>query len=196
MTSLPERLRQETRLLHQQTEQLFYTEALQNATLTVAQYEHLLRTHLVFHQDLETAIDQHSDFFRDYEPLTRKKTPWLLADLDYLNSPKPAPMANLFIDWSPIALLGAAYVGEGSMLGGTVIWKLLQNNKAIEPLLAQTRFYQGYGSATGNYWRNFGSFLTRNGSATPDVVIEAAKQAFVTYQQIFEQTEPVRLLNE
>jgi len=193
MTSLPERLRHETRSLHEQTEQLFYIEELQNGTLSVSQYEHLLHTHLVFHQALEAAIDQYADFFQDYEPLSRKKTPWLLADLDYLDTPIPALMPELFADWSAVDLLGAVYVGEGSMLGGTVIWKLLQQNKAIEPLLKQSRFYLGYESATGNYWRRFGSFLLEKGTAKPDEVIEAAQKAFLTYQHIFKQTEPVSI---
>ncbi|RYF49941.1 MAG: heme oxygenase, partial [Cytophagaceae bacterium] len=84
MTNLLERLRQETRPLHEQTEQLFYTEALRNGTLSASEYSHLLRTHLVFHQALERAIDRNDEFFREYEPAVRRKTPWLLADLTQL----------------------------------------------------------------------------------------------------------------
>lgn len=187
MTPLLERLRAETRPLHEQTEQLFYTEALQNGTLSVDEYIHLLRTHFVFHQALEEAISRHSDFFRNYALETRRKTPWLLADLKNLNV-VPAPrMPELFAGWSPVELLGAAYVGEGSMLGGTVIWKLLQKNEAIFPPLANAQFYKGYGPSTGSYWRNFGAFLTKQGAQQPDNVVDAAKQAFVDYQAVFQQ---------
>ena len=183
--TLLERLRAETRPQHEQTEQLFYTEALQNGTLSVDEYVHLLRTHLIYHQALEEAISYHPDFFRDYALETRRKTPWLLADLTNLNVVPTPVMPELFAGWSPIALLGAAYVGEGSMLGGTVIWKLLQKNEAIRPLLAHAQFYQGYGPSLGNYWRNFGAFLTGQGAQQPDNVVAAAQQAFVDYQAIF-----------
>ncbi|GAB4022139.1 hypothetical protein GCM10028808_69050 [Spirosoma migulaei] len=185
MTTLPERLRHDTRLLHEQTEQLFYTEALQHGTLSVEEYTHLLRTHFTFHQALEAAIDRHPVFFREYEPETRRKTPWLLDDLVHLNESVPQNMPELFMDWSPVSLLGAAYVGEGSMLGGTVIWRLLQNNPAIQPLLSHARFYRGYGPATGSQWKRFGAFLTHEGEAHPDEVISAAAQAFINYQTIF-----------
>lgn len=187
MSALPDRLRQETRSAHEQTEQLFYTEALQNGTLTVDQYKHLLRTHLLFHRALETAIEQHPHFFRDYQLETRRKAPWLLADLMALHEPLPQPDSTLLTNWSPIALLGAAYVGEGSMLGGTVIGRLLQKNPAIQPLLTHARFYQGYGSATGSQWKTFLSFLTRQSETQADEVVTAARQAFVDYQTVFRQ---------
>ncbi|GAB3779938.1 hypothetical protein GCM10028818_31280 [Spirosoma horti] len=190
MTNLLARLREETRPLHEQTEQLFYTEALRNGTLSVTEYSHLLRTHLVFHQALETAIDRNHEFFHDYEPEVRRKTPWLLADLAHLPEVLPVPMPELFDAWSPVSLLGAAYVGEGSMLGGTVICRLLQQNEAIRPFMAQGRFYQGYGSALGSNWKNFGVFLTKQGTLHADAVVAAADETFKAYQSIFLATRP------
>ncbi|GAB3943377.1 hypothetical protein GCM10028805_09530 [Spirosoma harenae] len=184
--TLLERLRAETRPQHEQTEALFYTEALQNGTLSADEYSHLLRTHLTFHQALETAIERHPDFFQDYELDSRRKTQWLLDDLAHLNESLPDLQPELFVEWSPMALLGAAYVSEGSMLGGTVIGRLLQKNPAIQPLLSHARFYQGYGQLTGINWKNFGAFATRQGEAHADEVVAAAKQAFTDYQAIFE----------
>lgn len=188
MTSILDRLRQETRPVHQQTEQLFYTGPLQAGTLMACEYRHLLRTHLVFHQALEAAIDRQPAFFRAYDLPVRQKTPWLLADLSQLTEPLPPAMPELFGNWSPVMLLGAAYVGEGSMLGGSVVWKLLQQNPAVLPLLDQARFYQGYGPATGRYWQAFGSFLTLQAGTDADAVVEAAQQTFGIYQTIFRQT--------
>ncbi|SOD78258.1 biliverdin-producing heme oxygenase [Spirosoma fluviale] len=185
MSNLLERLRYETRPAHEQTEQLFYTEALQNGTLSVVEYTHLLRTHFVFHQALESAIDRHPNFFLDYQSERRKKTAWLMADLNYLGEPLPAPMTNLFADWSTVALLGAAYVGEGSMLGGTVIGRLLQKNATLQPVMEHARFYGGYGPETGKYWRTFGDFLTENGTPYADEVVDAASRTFILYQTVF-----------
>lgn len=171
--------------MHEQTENLFYTEALQNGTLTVDEYRHLLQTHLTFHQALEAAIDRHPDFFQEYEPATRQKTSWLQNDLESLNDPRPQARPNLFADWLPASLLGAAYVGEGSMLGGTVIWRMLQKNPAIQPLLTSARFYQGYGTETGANWKRFGAFALQQGEPQADDVVAGAKNAFAEYQAIF-----------
>ena len=192
MTNLLERLRQETRPLHEQTEQLFYTEALRNGTLSASEYYHLLRTHLVFHQSLERAIDRNDEFFREYEPDVRRKAYWLLADLAYVKQDQSVRLPELFTDWSPVALLGAAYVGEGSMLGGTVIGRMLQQNEVVKPLLAQGgRFYQGYGPALGSNWKKFGAFLTQYGTPHAEEVVAAADETFRAYQSIFWATRPV-----
>ena len=190
---LLERLRAETHLQHEQTEQLFYTQALQNGTLTVDEYRHLLRTHWQYHQALEAAIDRFPDFFRDYVPEDRRKTIWLQHDLAILNEPLLQPLPGLFVDWSPLPLLGAAYVGEGSMLGGTVIGRLLQKNLLVQPLATQGRFYGGYGAQIGSLWKRFGVFITQQGAEQPDEVVDAAKQAFATYQTIFGQMRLVPL---
>ncbi|MBD2704212.1 biliverdin-producing heme oxygenase [Spirosoma sp. BT702] len=187
MTSLPERLKSETRPLHEQTEQLLYSESLRSGTLSASQYQHLLRTHLAYHQALETAIDQHPDFFEQYRPDSRRKTPWLLADIGTTLTDTTLP-ANEFTNWSPFALLGAAYVGEGSMLGGKTVWHLLQQSSALASLLPTARFYKGYGADTGQQWRDFGAFLTQQGADKPDEVVEGARQAFLTYQNLFRWT--------
>ena len=184
--SLLERLRTETRPQHEQTEALFYAQSLQAGTLTIHEYSHLLRTHWQYHQALELAIDHFPDFFRDYAPETRRKTAWLQHDLALLNEPLPHPVEP-FADWTPVALLGAAYVGEGSMLGGTVIGRLLQKNPLIQPVAAQARFYGGYGTEIGSQWKRFCTFAMQQGADQPDDVVAAAKQAFSIYQTIFEQ---------
>lgn len=189
MNTLLERLRTETRLAHEQTEQRLYADALQAGTLPADAYGHLLLLHTAFHGALEQAIDQHPDFFGEYEPDRRRKTPWLLADLAQLGLSVPSPQ-NPFAGWSPIQLLGAAYVGEGSMLGGKTVWHYLQQSPALEPLLEQARFYRGYGAETGLNWRTFGAFLTQQGAQVPDVVVEAADRTFRVYHTLFDQIQP------
>ena len=172
--------------MHQQTEQLFYAESLRNGTIALAQYVHLLRTHLAFHQALETAIGLHPDFFQEYDLQTRTKTPWLLADLAQLNEPFQPAISTLFTNWSAIDLLGAVYVGEGSMLGGTVINRLLQQSSSLQTILPiASRFYQGYGTDTGKQWRRCGEFITQRGALHADAVVAAAEQTFGQYQQAF-----------
>jgi heme oxygenase len=190
MMSLLERLRAETRSQHEQTEQLLYSEALRTGTVSVSQYQHLLLTHLAYHSALEEAIDQHPAFFDAYEPHNRRKTDWLLADLTPLSSVPPVSSSDVFADWTPVELLGAAYVGEGSMLGGKTVWHYLQQSSALLPYLENARFYRGYGPETGQKWRAFGLFVTQQGAPQPDDIVQAAGRAFKAYQTLFQRTLP------
>ena len=190
MSRLLEQLRQETRPLHEQTEVLFYGESLRNGTLSTDEYGHLLQTHLAYHQSLEAAIDLFPVFFAHYHPENRRKTPWLLSDLRHFSTAPARTSTDLFTGWSVGALLGAAYVGEGSMLGGTVINRLLRKNSALIPVLGQARFYEGYGSAVGCLWSEFGEFLTEKGTPLATDVVTGAGLAFRLYQKAFAEMAP------
>jgi heme oxygenase len=187
--TLLERLRTDTRSQHEQTEHLLYTEPLRTGTLSVQNYYHLLVTHLAYHRALEQAIDQHPDFFQDYVPDARRKTPWLMADLGSVATDLPS-LTDVFANWTPIQLLGAAYVGEGSMLGGKTVWHYLQQSPALVSLLPAARFYRGYGPDTGQNWKAFGAFITEKGCGHEDEVVDAAGRAFTLYQELFQQTQP------
>lgn len=189
MSTLLTRLREETRTLHEQTEHLLYAEALRSGSLSPDEYRHLLLTHFAYHKALEQAIDQHPAFFQKYEPDRRRKTPWLQADLKYLQLTPLVLSPDVFSNWSPVALLGAAYVSEGSMLGGKTVWHYLQQSPALEPLLQNTRFYRGYGEETGTKWRAFGQFLTEQAADHPDEVIGAAGRAFRAYHTLFRESQ-------
>lgn len=187
--TLAERLRNETRDLHEQTEELLYTEPLKAGTLTPEQYRHLLQVHAVFHRELEAAIDQNPVFFQEYNQTNRRKSPWLDADLADLNVSLPDVNPDLFTDWTPIELLGAAYVGEGSMLGGKVVFHHLQKSPELQPILQNARFYRGYGAEALEKWKAFGAILARQDEASHDVLVEAARRTFLAYHDIFRQTE-------
>ncbi|RYD90434.1 MAG: biliverdin-producing heme oxygenase [Sphingobacteriales bacterium] len=190
MMTLAERLRHETRALHEQTEALLYTEPLRTGTLNPEQYRHLLRAHWMFHQALETAIDQNSVFFQSYDQDDRRKTPWLEADLAELNLSLPDRMPDLFHQWSPVDLLGAAYVGEGSMLGGKAVMHYLQKSPELPLLLANARFYRGYGAEAVNKWKTFGAILAAQDETDHDRIVEAAQRTFLAYHDIFRHTQP------
>ncbi len=188
--TVAERLRHETRASHEQTEDLLYTEPLRTGALNPEQYRHLLRAHWTFHQALEAAIDQNAAFFQSYDQDDRRKTPWLEADLAELNVSLPDTRPDLFQHWPPVDLLGAAYVGEGSMLGGKAVMHYLQKSPELQPLLANARFYRGYGAEALNKWKAFGAILAAQNEAHHDRIIEAAQRAFLAYHDIFRHTQP------
>ncbi|GAB3924704.1 biliverdin-producing heme oxygenase [Larkinella terrae] len=187
--TLAERLRSETRALHEETEELLYTEPLKTGVLTSDQYRHLLQVHAVFHRDLEVAIERNSVFFQEYNQTDRRKSPWLKADLAELAIALPDKQSDLFANWSPVELLGAAYVGEGSMLGGKVVFHHLQKSPDLQPLLQNARFYRGYGAEALEKWKAFGAILAAQKEADHATIIEAAREAFRTYHTIFRQTK-------
>ena len=92
--------------------------------------------------------------------------------------------------WSPVDLLGAAYVGEGSMLGGKAVMHYLQKSPELQPLLANARFYRGYGAEALNKWNAFGTILSAQQEIDHDRIVEAAQRAFLAYHNIFRHTQP------
>lgn len=183
------RLKTDTRPRHQQTETLLYADKLLAGTLARSDYAQLLTIHYRFHQALETAIAGQARFFTDYAADARRKTPWLVTDLDQAGVDLPAPEPGLFTDWTTYQLLGAMYVAEGSMLGGRVIAGALRRTPGLSGLTS--RFFGGYGEQTGPLWKHFGAWLTRRANSHDEQIVEAANRAFGHFQQLAGQTGTV-----
>lgn len=188
MSNVLEQLRENTHSLHEQTEQLLFAESLRGGSLSANEYVQLLLTHFTYHRALETAIDQHTHFFAPYDPDSRKKTSWLQADLTQLQQTLPT-LTPVFANWSTSELLGAAYVGEGSMLGGKTVWHYLQQSPAVLPLLENARFYRGYGAETGQRWKTFVAFLTEQPTDQIEAIVKGARNAFLTYHSLFHEVQ-------
>ncbi|QJD79374.1 biliverdin-producing heme oxygenase [Spirosoma rhododendri] len=191
MNELAALLRTRTRPLHDAVEQLLYTPAMQAGSLTAGQYRHLLRTHYLFHRDLEAAIGRHASQFAGYDPDSRRKTPALLADFHALGETPPTTESVGMQDWLPGALLGAAYVSEGSMLGVTMVGPMLRNNPALAELTDAMHFYAGYGTDTGRNWKAFGQLLADVPGNRYEAVVAGAEAAFRRYQHLFAETKPL-----
>ncbi|WP_234735457.1 biliverdin-producing heme oxygenase [Tellurirhabdus bombi] len=194
--TLPERLKQETREWHERTESLLYSDELRSGELTKAQYLHLLRVHYVFHQALEEALAWEAVFFRNIDLPGRQKTAWLINDLESQSVPLPKTQPDLFDSWSPLELVGAVYVAEGSMLGGKTVLAYLKKNAEVQPLLANARFYQGYGEQTLENWKTLIAFLICQPKEQHDAIVWGAENAFKLYGDVFRQTNSVELTSK
>ncbi len=181
MGEILSQLKEQTRELHEQTEQLFYTDALKDGTLTSNQYKHLLQAHLAFHKALENALST----IEDYPLEERRKAGWIEADLTAIHESPKSAQTSTFADWAMPELLGAAYVAEGSMLGGQVIKRWLQAHPELGSYAGDSQFYGGYGKNTGERWKAFGSYLVDKSTGHEPAIVEGAKKAFMAYQDIF-----------
>lgn len=184
------RLKTDTRARHQQTETVLFADKLGDGTLLPADYAQLLVVHYRFYQALETAVAGQALFFSGYDHEARRKTPWLVTDLNQTGTPLPAPAPDLFTGWTGYQLLGALYVAEGATLGGRVIAAALRRTPGLSNLVLH--FFGGYGEQTGPRWKAFGLYLTNRADGHDSLLVEAADRAFGYFEQLAQEaTVPV-----
>lgn len=124
------------------------------------EYACLLQKYHAFYLALEQFLigrAAQSSGFAEFYCRDRLKTAWLASDLKALDAeldasgdaPLQERLAALFA--SEQRLLGALYVIEGSMLGGSVLAKQFRKRFDLAPEAGLT-FFTGYGSETRGKW--------------------------------------------
>jgi heme oxygenase len=83
-----------------------------------------------------------------------------------------------------IEALGALYVLEGSIMGGSIIVQMLQKGGVNQGV----SFFSGYGEATGMMWGNFIAVLNQNATNEKQEAeaIRAANDTFKHFGYVFE----------
>lgn len=121
-------------------------------------YARYLTRMLGFHRPMERAFSsQELLAATGFDAPARRKQQLLAADLSALESGTDAIDCDALPDITDLAdALGAAYVLEGSTLGGAFILSHLPPSLAALRGKA-TRFLEGYGRDTGRMWRSFTS---------------------------------------
>lgn len=112
----------------------------------------------------------------------RAKRAWLEADLAYFGYDLAAiPRASgdeLPATASRPAILGAAYVLEGSTLGGLMISQHVERTLGLAGGEGY-RFHRSYGPQVGAQWQAFRAELLRASSPENDpVIVQAARETF------------------
>ena len=157
-------LRRETRPLHDRVDALAALDPV-----TPAAYERFLSAMLAAHRPLSSVLDN------------ADQIAWLEADLRALGQdPDDVPAA---LDPPPRWLtdssrLGAAYVIEGSALGGRALLPGVVATLGD----AATRFITGRGEATGARWRDVRARLERERAADHTGAIAAARDVFARFE--------------
>ncbi|WP_298707752.1 biliverdin-producing heme oxygenase [Chitinophaga sp.] len=88
------------------------------------------------------------------------------------------------------AALGAAYVLEGSTLGGIIIAGMISSQLQMQAGKGFS-FFNGYGASTGEMWKKFREYLDNLGEDDRQPAAEAAKNTFLTFKDWAIAYEPI-----
>ena len=155
------------------------------------QYIALLRMFYGFYQPLEGKMDQYltKDKIPDIEE--RRKSAAILQDIRDLGD--ETPMENHVVDTPEIEAwpqaIGAAYVLEGSTVGGMIIAKMISEQLQI-PAQKGFAFFTCYGEALHQMWKNFHVHLNSVEEGNDQsLAANAARQTFLTFTKWADQYE-------
>ena len=177
-TSLRQRLRTETAPSHRALE----TElALMDPEIGLSRYRNYLRAVWRVHRPLEQALTASRSLRSRLPDLPeRLRTDALVADLSALGAEPVDPPELDYLD-GDAALLGAAYVFEGSSLGAL---RLLPHLEACLGLRsAGLDYLRAYGPRTGPLWKAFVAALAQPLSET-DGADRAVASATATFDAV------------
>lgn len=180
---LSEKLRENTKIAHQELEKLLVRKI--RSIQTAGDYLEILVCFSRFFCPLEKAISfQLQNTLPDISK--RRKTEWIEEDINYFQPsysviPTCPAIPEIYKDSQAV---GALYVIEGSTLGGQVICRMVSQRLGISPEKG-FKFFSGYGDTTAEMWGDFKKYVnSRNWTEKEeDEVIDAANQTFDSFKQ-------------
>lgn len=175
------RLRNETSEAHVRLEDEI---KIEDRIQSVDGYRSLLEDFYGFYQPIESALESQSGWGFDIQE--RRKSQWIREDLralglseeeiDALPRCEEIPAVNGLADG-----YGAAYVIEGSTLGGRTITGLLEKSEIPAD---GRRFFRSYEAELGTKWKEFCAAMEAYSSDTnSDHIVEGAKSTFTRMHQ-------------
>jgi heme oxygenase len=188
---LTEVLREQTREQHAQLE------AGNSLPTTEPEYIAQLKTFFGFVEPWERALAQ---ALPEEDPIRagRQKTSWLEEDLDFFGVdaaqrqrlPRATELPSLL---SRLEVLGAAYVLEGSTLGGQIIARHVEQALGLSDGRGY-HYFRSYGADVGRQWQALRAELLQASSIANDpVIVRAARGTFEILQRWFCQRSVARL---
>lgn len=184
MTMMLNKLREETAILHREIEKENLAGLIISNEINLEEYKLLLLQNYLAYAVTEKEIAAHLPSF---EPV---KSTQLFKDLEQLNVTIP-PIEDYIEGYcihNEAEALGAAYVVEGSAMGGMLISKELENCQALSQINEHFFFNGKRQNITG--WKSFcKSLKTKDFSdAEEQQAIKKAKDTFQFFSRIFRNT--------
>jgi heme oxygenase len=177
LENLRERLRQQTRPLHDRLEDSLN---LTRPDWSLAEYRTLLQRFYGFYAPLERRIARVCDPELQRLFADRRKVPSLLQDLAYFHiDAATVPHSTRVPRISSAAdALGAMYVTEGATLGGQLLSRHVERVLSLSDGRGYS-FWSGYGTETGRMWTSFLEVLASR--SCPALDVAAISSAVATF---------------
>lgn len=174
-----ERFKEATKELHQQVEEENLARFIVDHSIDLETYKLLLLQNFLAYQKTEKAIEP---FFGGYQGTKHKQ---LQKDLDQLQVSQEAPDLR-FSCKSAAEAFGAAYVVEGSALGGMVIAKHLHKCPGLSSL-ENHHFFNGDRDNL-KAWNDFKNELSKQDFSEKEELeaIEKARETFRFFREVFQ----------
>ncbi len=175
-----QRLKEETRALHAEVEAQNLARQIMDHSIDLETYKLLLLQNFIAYQATETAIKK---FLPKY---SGKKHKQIEQDLEQLGVSIESPFGiDTFECDSHAEALGAAYVVEGSALGGMLLSKNLQQCRGLDSV-DQHHFFNGDKKSLED-WNSYKTVLEQYkfSEAEENEALEKAKETFRFFQGIF-----------
>ena len=173
-------LKEETRELHEQIEDQNLAKQIMDHSIDLPTYKLLLLQNYIAYRETENEIKKHLPNYSTNKHLQLKR------DLDRLNVSTAIPAKNaIFECHSTAEALGAAYVVEGSALGGMLLAKNLEKCSNLHEV-DQHHFFNGNKENLKD-WNNFKEELENYpfSQAEEAEAIEKAKATFRFFEKVF-----------
>ena len=162
-------LRSGTAAAHRQLEEVSGGDRIMNGTLTLPEYDRLLRWQSDAHARLEPAA---AFALRNYHYRSRRP---LLPQSSLAPLSAPADLSEL---------VGRLYVLEGASLGGSLIHRKLLDNTSLTPR-RPFPFYAWQAEHGIAQWRAFLGAVTQGKGINEDRAVLAAQTAFQTFADLY-----------
>ncbi|MEH3114611.1 biliverdin-producing heme oxygenase [Pedobacter terrae] len=176
-------IKEATKVAHQNLEKqvVLKLKAIRNH----ADYADLLKHFYAYFSHIEETIKPYitESILPDYAQ--RRNSAYIKADILELGSDiSELPYTTVPKIENAVQALGALYVLEGSIMGGSIIVKMLEKvgvSKGVS-------FFSGYGEATGMMWGNFIAVLNNQAKTEQEEeqAITAANETFKHFAHVFE----------
>ncbi|MCP9199936.1 biliverdin-producing heme oxygenase [Gramella sp. GC03-9] len=174
-------LRQATAELHHRLEGENLTGKIMDHSISLEEYKLLIYQNFIAYRSVEKAIS-------GFLPIAEmQKTSQLEKDLKSLGVPVPGEEHDIHFDCKDeMEAIGAAYVLEGSAMGGLMIGKELKNCQ-ISQLISEQHFFSGERSSMAG-WNKFLKFLRSREFDQNQVnkACDKAKETFLLFEQAFD----------
>ncbi|MCB0632350.1 MAG: biliverdin-producing heme oxygenase [Lewinella sp.] len=182
-------LREQTQLLHRQTEALVNGAAIMQGNLSPAQYRELIQKNEFLHRQLEPLLFQLLSQYdlTEFHSFLHPRLTALEADLELL-ALSPASYALSAPQLSNASqTLGGLYVLLGSYLGGRVIHKALRENPHLNQITT-FHFFSAGRLFPSREWPRFCSMLDQNISTAQQMedAAEGAGKVFRFFHAVYQ----------